>query len=455
MDETSLREKLERAVADRPPTPHLVPGSVRAGSRLLRRRRIEAAVGSAAALALIATGLSAVAGAFSPAPTQPGAFTSAKTAYVWTGFNSATPIRLSDGKALTPVKVPGVIQDIDATPNGSAVYVVSTIGLSLNRVATLVNYVTGIDTATGAAGRPVKLTGSGTPSNISVIQIAANGKLAYANESGTWPVYGKYGTSALVSINLATGAQQELAPTTGFGGWVMNAGGTLAYNASTNQDVNVFDLTTGKLLPPIKLRTPGTIYSIALAPGGSTLYAASVYRTYKPIRSTAWVTPISTSTDTAGQPIEVPDAGLLPSLAIAPDGKTAYVSGRQYLCPVSLVTDTALKPIRLPGSIANYYTILGISANSEFGYWYQPRSTSVQLINLGSGKLLRPVALPGGYRQSSVGIFPGGSTAYVPASIFRGALPSRGALFPLQLGTQQVGKPMLFSGAPNGVVLVP
>jgi len=456
MDETSLRAMFERAVAERPPTPHLVPDSVRAGARLRKRRRIEAAVGSIAAIALISAVIPAATGAFSP-KAMPAAASAghagAQTAYVWTGANTVTPVRLSTGKVLAPVKVPGVIQDIDATPDGKAVYVFSTTGMGGN--SALTSYVTPINTATGKPGGPIKLTGNGHMVTISGVQIAPNGKLAYATESGTWPANGKYGGTALVAINLASGAQRMLTET-GTGGWQITPGGQTAYDAGFNKEVNAFDLATDTLLPPIKLQAAGTVYSVAFGPGGSTIYAVSVARpTTKSSRVTTWLTPISTAANIAAKPIELQNPPSIPDLAIAPDGETGYVSGGRYLYPVSLAAGKALKPIRLPSVFAQYLSAFEISPNSKFGYEWQPRSASVQLINLVSGNVLRPVTLPRGYRQSALGIFDGPASAYVPASIYRGALPSLGALFPLQLATQHLGRPILFSGVPNGVVLVP
>jgi hypothetical protein len=247
---------------------------------------------------------------------------------------------------------------------------------------------------------------------------------------------------------------------TGAGWWQITPGGRTAYDAGGNGEVDEFDLATGTLLPPIKLQVPGTVYGVAIAPGGSTVYAVSVPRTTPANsgRATMSVTPISTATNIAAKPIEVQSAGSgysIPQIAVAPDGQTGYLSGGQYLYPVSLASSKALKPIILPSAFADYFSTFQISPDSRFGEEYQPRATSVQLINLASGTLPRPVALPGGYRQSAPGVFPGGSTAYVPASIYRGALPSLGALFPIQLGTQHVGRPILFSGVPNGLVLVP
>jgi hypothetical protein len=457
MDETSLRAMFERAVAERPPTPRLIPDSVRAGTRLRKRRKIVAAAGSAVAVAVIAAVVPVAAGAFGGAAPRPAAtvdFAGSGTAYIWTGTNTVTPVRLRTDKVLTPLRVPGVIQDIDATPDGSAVVVFSNTEPNTN--SGLFSYVTSIDSATGKAGRTIKLTGNGLVQTIAGVQLAPNGKLAYATETGTWPANGKYGSSALVAINLVTGAERVLADNGGYG-WAMTSGGRTAYEAGFSQEVNAFDLGTSTLLRPIKLQAPGTVWSVAFAPRGGTIYAASVPRIppTRSGRSTTSVTPISTATNKAGKPIQVQNAGFLAEIAVAPDGETGYVSGGQYLSPVILATGRALKPIKLPSAFAEYLSTFQISPDSKFGEWYQARSTSVQLINLASGRLLTPVTLPGSYRQSAAGAFPGGSTVYVPASIYRVGLPSLGALFPVQLANQHVGKPILFSGVPNGVVLVP
>jgi DNA-binding beta-propeller fold protein YncE len=438
----------ERAVAQRPQTPHLVPDAVRAGARLRKRRRIEAAVGSVAAIAVISAVVAAAAGAFSPAATPPAVsvgLAGSETAYVWTGTNTVTPVRLGTGKVLTPLKVPGVIQDIDAMPDGKAVYVFSNTETSSN--STLFNYVTRINSATGKVGSPIRLTGNSLVQDISEVQIAPTGKFAYVTESGAWPANAKYESSALVAINLATGAQRKLLDTGSFG-CVITPDGRTAYEADLTQQVVTVDLVTGSALPPIKLRAPGYSFSVAVAPDGRTAYVASQSS------GTTWVTPINTATNIAAKPIEVQTAfGGGPDIAIAPDGKTAYLSDDQYVVPISLAAGTVGKPIRLTYADAERY--FEISANSKFGYDMQLRASSVQLISLASGSLLRTVALPGGYRQSAPGVFRGGSTVYVPASIYRGALPSLGALFPVQVATQHVGRPILFPGAPNGVVFVP
>jgi DNA-binding beta-propeller fold protein YncE len=446
MDETSLRAMFERAVARRPPTPRLVPDSVRAGVRLRNRRRIEAAAGSVAAIALVSAVAAAAAGPFSPAvrpPAVPAGHGSAGMAYVWSGTSTVTPIRLRTGKVLTPVKVPAVIQDIDASPDGKTVYVFSNTEPDTDS-SPLLSYLTKIDAATGKADTPIKLTGNGLVSSIGQVQIAPNGKLAYATELGTWPANNVYGSFALVAINLATGAQRKLLDTGSFG-CVITPDGRTAYVGGFWSEVMAVDLTTDTVLPAIKLRPPGfPVVGLAIAPGGGTAYAVSGHT----------VTPINTATNIAGQPIELQPGGAGDgSIAIAPDGKTAYLSGSQDVIPISLATGTVGKPIRIPYVDAE--RDFEISPDSKFGYDMQLQGTSVELISLVSRSLLPTLTLPGSYRQSAPGVFSGGSSVYVPASIYRGKAGSLGALFPLQLTTEHVGRPIQFPGAPNKVVLVP
>jgi hypothetical protein len=453
MDETPLRALFERAVAERPPTPHLVPNAVRAGIRLRRRRKLEAVAGSIAAVALIAVLVPAAGGDFGPAapPASSANRASSPTAFVWTGTDTVIPVRVSTGRVFTPVKVPGSIADIIAAPDNKAVYVFSDPQSIPGPAAG--SYVTKISIATGKASRPVRLTGN-TVSSIFSVQIVPDGKLAYAGEWATWPTADGTGDGLwLVAINLATGAQRKVAAANNSFGWTISPTGRTAYNGLATGAVAAVDLTNSTVLPSIKLRAPGAAYDVVFAPDGRTLYAVSASNRVAGPDVSMWVTPIDAATDIAAKPIGTPQTGYLPQITIAPDGNTAYVTGGLSVCPVDLVTGTALRPIRLPSESANYYTQFGISPNSEFGWVYQIRS-SVQLINLRTGTV-RPVALPKGYRQQTPGFSPGGSTLYVPASIYRGALPALGAIFPVQAATGRIGKPIPFSGKPNGIVIVP
>ncbi len=455
MDETPLRALFERAVAERPLTPLLVPKSVRAGIRLRRRRKIGAAAASIAAVGLIAGLVPAAAGVFGAAapPASSANRASPQTAFVWTGTDTVTPVRLGTGRVLTPMKVPGSIADIVAAPDGKTVYVFSDPQSAGNPATG--SYVTKISNATGKASRPVRLTGNRLSSIFSV-QITPDGKLAYAGEMATWPTADGTGDGLwLAAINLTTGAQLKIAAADNSFGWAISPSGQIAYNGLATGAVAAVDLTNGTVLPSIELRAPGAAYGVAFAPDGRTVYAVSASnRVAGSDRESMWVTPINAATDIAGEPIRTPQTGYVPQITIAPDGGTAYVTGGLSLCPVNLATGTALKAINLPGESANYYTQFGISPNSEFGWVYQIRS-SVQLINLRTRTLLGPVALPSGYRQSTPGFSSGGSTLYVPASIYRGALPALGAIFPVQAATGRIGKPISFSGAPNGIVIVP
>ena len=127
------------------------------------------------------------------------------------------------------------------------------------------------------------------------------------------------------------------------------------------------------------------------------------------------VTPIAIATNTAGQPIEVsggPGSGRGPgSIAITPDGKTAYVvmSGHPTgtVMPIATASNTPGEPIEVgegPESIA-----------------ITPDGKTVYVANIGSGTVT-PIATatntPGppikvGVRPRAIAITPDGKTAYV------------------------------------------
>ena len=101
---------------------------------------------------------------------------------------------------------------------------------------------------------------------------------------------------------------------------------------------------TNSLGRPIKI---GAIpAAIAIAPDGKAAYVVS----YSPKGTT--VTPVSTATNTPGRPISIGGIGPLTSetaIAIAPDGKTAYIADGNHrtVIPVSTATNTPGKPIKI------------------------------------------------------------------------------------------------------------
>jgi len=163
-------------------------------------------------------------------------------------------------------------------------------------------------------------------------------------------------------------------------------------------DFATFDLATNKLEKPVKLSNGGP-EAIAIAPDGKTAYVVS-----QSSSSMAAVTPINLTTNKAGEPIKI---GTRPmpkgvfgqplAIAISPNGTTAYLAdgASGTVTPIDLATDTALKPIRLsgkPGSDA-----IAISTNGAAAYVANQPSSTVTPINLTTNKAEKPIKIGHGW----------------------------------------------------------
>ncbi len=455
MDATSLRAQFERAVSDLPPTPQLVTNCRLAGLRLRKRRRIEAAAASFAAVALIAAipvaagslgsthGGQRFAGDYWTPATAPSAF-------VWTSANTVTPIRLSTHTTLRPLRFPGVIAGLQAASDGSALYVFS--ATRPGRRGPGISYVTRVSTSTGRMGTPVRLTGllsvspgwGGSPALTA--QIAPGGQVAYATGI----------PGGLVAINLATGVERQVGVS---GSFVMTPDGRKAY--VTDSELIPVDLTTGRALPSVRLHVRGQIYAVAITPDGRTAYVTNVAingEAGNSERITVWVTPVSVATDTAGLAF-VGRAGrstyVGANISIAPDGKTGYLWGAPYVIPIDLATNRAEKPIRLDGSLTAVASNFVISPNGQVAYAQLVSQRWLQPIDLVSDVALKPVDLPSGFAGSAAVAFStAGTMAYVGGTA-RQHGHTVGAVIPIQAASQQVGTPIPVQGSPEQVVIVP
>ncbi len=441
MDERSLRTQFERAVGTRPPTPHLVANSVRAGRKLRRRRRIEAAAVSVCAVVAVAILAPLVSGQFSAAGHKQvggGIVRGQGIAYVSTTINAATsavtPVRLSTGTALKPVSFGGgVVMTMAAAPDGKAVYVFST---PHRYVADQVDYVTRINPATGKASRPVRLRGGGEQ-QIDFAEIAPDGRFAYATEMGGngW---------AMFAINLATGTQRKLLDT-GPNAFAITPDGRTAYAYLSQRQVIPVDLTAGKVLAPIKV--PGTSLNVAITPDGRTAYVLSVSR------GAGWLTPINTATSGAGKPIQLPGGPVSTDIAFAADGKTAYLSGGPSIIRISLTSREVLKPIQLRPILDDSEYNLLTAPRAAIGYAV-PLMKWVQPVNLLTGTAASPVYLPGGYRTvTSPALDPSGDTAYVGATVYGPGDVREAAMIPIQISSGQPGAPIRVAGLPVQIVV--
>ncbi|HXW45065.1 MAG TPA: hypothetical protein VEL03_09775 [Streptosporangiaceae bacterium] len=448
MDESRLRALLEHAATGEPVMGQLVSNSLRAGKRLARRRRLEAAAASVAGVALIAL-VPAVAGILgatahrAPATTGRGP----ATAYVWSMIASEiVPIRLSSGTALAPVKVPGYMTDLVAAPGGRALYAFSYV---VQPRGDLVNprskdfYMTRISTVTREAARPIRLVAG--VAQFSELLIAPHGATAYALEFGPIKNFCRSGY-CLLSINLATGAERNLGDA-GSGPFGLTPDGRMAYVVGA-AGVTPVDLATGTRLPAI--RVPGRAWDIAVGPGGK------AYVVSQQSNGEAFVTPISTASNTAGTPIPVPangDTATLNGFMVTPDGRTAYVGAGDHITPVGLVTGRALEPITVDAQAQVVW--LPMSPDGRLAYDV-PHATWIQPISLVSNSALAPVFLPRGYSETANAAFsPSGRVLYLGASDGSIALAPGGLIIPVNTATQRLGKAIKVTNLPAQIVIVP
>ncbi len=448
MDETSLRAQFESAVAARPPTPHLVGNSVRAGRKLRRRRRVEAAAVSVSAVALVAVLAPFVSAQFTGSGHERGdgkgvvqeVVHGRGIAYVWTTINAATsavtPVRLRTGTALKPVKFGGgVVLAMAAAPDGKAVYIFST---QHRYIRDQVNYVTRITPVTRKESRPVKLRGG--LQQIQSAEIAPGGRFAYAIEQGEWPG-SRDETSALIAINLATGAQRKLLD--GAGAFAMTPDGSMGYAYGIQQEVIPVDLATDTVW---RRQGSGPSMAVSIAPDGKPAY----------VLSAEWVTPIDVATGAAGKSIRVP-AGSGPmasELAVAADGKTAYVSGGPSVIPINLASRQVLRPIRLWPNLAESaeFSVV-IAPDAGIGYAV-PLLKWVQPLDLRTGIAGSQVHLPSNYRTvTAPALDPSGQAAYVGAATYGPGNVEEDAIIPVWISSEQVGKPIRVAGLPVQVVI--
>ena len=181
------------------------------------------------------------------------------------------------------------------------------------------------------------------------------------------------------------------------------------------------------------------------APDGRTLYVLN--------DNGETITPVRTATGTALHPIGIPGLGIGEtgdSIAITPDSKTVYVigaarTGSGTLTPIR--GDHALKPIVVP--LTPMSLTLGpdgkmayVVSTRFFGAGDQRGPFTFTPIDLADGARLPSVTVRGSsHGWGNIVIAPGGKTAYFLDTM-------RGAVMPIHLATDTVGKPISSGNGP-------
>jgi hypothetical protein len=509
MDETTLRARLEDATAPEPPTDRpigrIIAESRRAGGRRRRRRLISSTTASVAGVAVIATAASLASGALGharhPGPANhfgpPG-----QMAYVLTLSGDVVPINLATMKAGPPLLTglnPGWMHgqgitgpDIVAARGGRSLYVSTQakpkiLGCHTDHVVVLGKHrsyrdcrarargvILQVSTATGRIERRIRVAAElGFPDDL---VSTPNGKVGYAMAIGL----GYLKPSAkLTPIDLMTGTKlrQMSMPFSAMNQSAVSlnsrtllVAGELSFPTERVDTVNVAAEHADK---PVDIKDADDT-CLAVSPDGGTGYVAVTNK--KP----AEVVPIDVS---AGMPLK---AITLPSvrysnrevpfcsMAVAPNGRTAYVVMDRYLMPIDLVTRRALRPIELPAGLSSNpeeptlpgTPLIAIAPNGRMAYALTREgvtpidlATSTPLPTISLGKLHRQcLPVPSRTRRKfSIhcgNVIEGGGTSlsFSPNGMTVLVGVSDNYVLPIQAATGKPGKAIRVPGGPVAIV---
>jgi len=434
---------LEHATSDEPPMGQLVDESLRAGRRLHRRRRTGAATASVAGVALIAAAATLAGTPRTPVHRQSAATgPSAPTAYVWTavGDRGTTYTAASD---VIPIRLSTGKTLRPLRVRGRVAEIVAAPdGRALYAFTYVVH-------SSGSEDFYMTRITTGTDSVGRPIRLAfgvqQNSEVEVA-PGGRVAYAGEL--SGLIAINLRSGAERRLLPFASR--FAIAPNGRMAYVAGFAAGLVPVDLVTGRALPPIKM--PGLVQAVAIALDGRSAYVLGQRN-----RQQALVVPVSTARNTAGKPIDVRiDGGvaLVGGILITPDGKTAYVDGGGYVTPVDLATDRALAPITVPAYFIDDLGVMLMSPDGKVVYDL-PFTNWIQPIDVASDTALARVLLPPGFAPAIPAFAPDGKVLYFAASAQRRGLPAEGLIVPIDTVTQRVEKAITLPAVPQQIVVIP
>lgn len=217
-----------------------------------------------------------------------------------------------------------------------------------------------------------------------------------------------------------------------------------------NSKVTYIDTATNTVEGSISVATPP--FFIAITPDGSTAYVTGVNLT-----GPNFIIPIDIATNTAGALIPVPP-GYPQAIAIAPDGATAYVTinsgGPSFdysLYPIAIPAHTVGTPISLGTSpVSNFASSIAIAPDGNTAYVANNDLNSITPVNLNTQTAAASVAVGPG-QLGDIAITPDGATAYVTR-------PSAGTVISLNLATPLVpslGGSVMVGDSPVGVRVTP
>jgi DNA-binding beta-propeller fold protein YncE len=227
------------------------------------------------------------------------------------------------------------------------------------------------------------------------------------------------GPSTLTELNAATGAVLRKVSLKDDPGetFLATPGGSQVYAIDNLAGtVTPVSTATGQAGQPILAGAQLT--AAVMAPGGVLYLGLTDGR----------VMPVDTATNTVGAPIETAGLGVS-SLVVTPDGRTVYAGSEGgTVVPISTATNTAGKPVQVGGSLVT----LAMAPDGAMVY-AATDAGSVTPISTATNKPGKPIAVESSAHD--IAITPDGASAYVLVTGSNSA-----AVIPVNLATRHVGK---------------
>ncbi len=294
--------------------------------------------------------------------------------------------------------------------------------------------LTPISTATNTPGKPIRM---GT---IGGLAFTPDGKTAY--------IEGPKGAVVPVSTATNTPGPPIHVPMPSYRPFsiTMNPEGKTAYltfSWSTGSKlsgsivpISTASNTAGQPIRVTSARRP-YILGIVFSPDGKTAYAAagSLNTTpYTPFMlKPATLTPINTATGTPGTPIRLSHGAS--DVAITPDGKTIYLDGgdghRGYVTPVSTATGRPGQPIPVSAGVGT------MTITPDGKTLYVAGTDTITPVSTATNTAGQPIPVSAGV--GTMTITPDGKTLYVGTGTDR---PTGGAIIPISTATNTPGRPI-------------
>jgi hypothetical protein len=236
-------------------------------------------------------------------------------------------------------------------------------------------------------------------------------------------------------------------------------GGT-GYVTTSAQTVVPISLATNTAGAPIKIPESGMTGGFVTSPAVASPDGRSIYEVGMTGENAAGVTPINTATNRAGPTITLKEnGGWVSGIAIAPNGKTAYLSLYNEVLPINTATNTAGKALKIwcsrcwPAAFTpNGKTLYVVN---PFGDLHAPGK--VTPIRAATNSALAPIELPGAEKVPgylfSMAITPSGKTAYVLDGVQEGK-PYANRVLPISLATNTALAPIAIEAPGSALDLV-